>query len=119
MNRDSSSEGLIQYSSRSGPARDSNSLIVVGRLARTRRDKVAKESSEVAVRIIFQLSRPSGRVGLLVDRIHCGVAVRKLGNLNGYSTDVPRRSASNRVESKLRISVMPFYAVTILVKIRR
>lgn len=93
VNRDESSEGSMQGNVRSGgPARDSNSLIVLGQpaaAARMRRDKSVKKSSEgAAVRIIFQLSQPDGRVGLLIQRIHCGFAVRKLRNSKGYSTDV-------------------------------
>ncbi len=88
VNRDTSSDGSIQGNTRSGPVRDSNSLIVLGQPARIRRDKPVKKSSEVAVRIIFQLSPPDGRVGLLIQRIHCGFAVRKLRNSDGYSTDV-------------------------------
>lgn len=86
---DTSSESSSQAIPKSGVVWNSNSVIVLGQPARLSREKTTRESSQVAVRIMLQLSQPDGRVGLLIQRIHFGVAVQKLRNSAlGYSTDV-------------------------------
>lgn len=86
---DASSEESSLVSPKGGGVWDSTSIIVLGQPARSGREKPVRKSSEVAVRIMLQLSQPDGRVGLLIQRIHFGVAVQKLRNSAlGYSTDV-------------------------------
>ncbi len=90
---DFATQEAIQDFAKTGAPRNSKTVIVLGRPARSVRDSVKKISpprkAEPAVRIILRLSQPDGRVGLLIQRIHVGVAMEKVRNsTSGYLTDV-------------------------------
>jgi len=85
---DNSSEGSSREHNKNSSLSSSKSLIVLGQAAGKARQKTApRKSADAAVRIKLELSQPGGRVGLLIQRIHVGLAIQKLRNI-GYSTDV-------------------------------